>query len=177
MLCITLALADEPDHILHCIGYWRENARSFLVTYEKEDALSPFRCWVYNRIGYQRLLLSRGAASYCGIQQEPDSANWTYGASLALDLYENERLCKQKFWSDFFDFLDLLDIYYWLLVTDDDCPLRFIDGSDPWMPIGQYGLLTSTAVLNRLSSYWTVTINLILYFIRVVTLKELFEIE
>ncbi|XP_055338590.1 uncharacterized protein LOC129588417 [Paramacrobiotus metropolitanus] len=37
---------DEPDYILHCIGFWRENARSFLVTYEKEDALSPFRCWL-----------------------------------------------------------------------------------------------------------------------------------
>lgn len=41
-----LTAADEPDNYLQCVGYWQENQQSYLVTYDTEDPVSPFRCWV-----------------------------------------------------------------------------------------------------------------------------------
>jgi hypothetical protein len=46
MLCLILAIADEPDHILTCVGFWMEDMRSYLITFDEEDAISKFRCWV-----------------------------------------------------------------------------------------------------------------------------------
>ena len=42
MFCII----DEPDNYLQCVGYWQENQQSYLVTYDTEDSVSKFRCWV-----------------------------------------------------------------------------------------------------------------------------------
>ena len=38
--------ADEPDNILTCVGYWMEDMKSYLVTWDEEDAISAYRCWV-----------------------------------------------------------------------------------------------------------------------------------
>ncbi|CAN8028713.1 unnamed protein product, partial [Ixodes persulcatus] len=37
---------SEPDYELKCIAFWKENLRSYLITYNKEDAYSKYRCWV-----------------------------------------------------------------------------------------------------------------------------------
>jgi hypothetical protein len=39
-------LIDEPDRELNCVGYWMEDMLSYMVTYDEEDAVTPFRCWV-----------------------------------------------------------------------------------------------------------------------------------
>ncbi|WAR23603.1 hypothetical protein MAR_037272, partial [Mya arenaria] len=66
---------DEPDNYLMCVGYWMEDMKSYLVTWDEEDAISSYRCWI--------------ATDY----QIP-------GTGLFLDLTENERLfddCPQRF--------------------------------------------------------------------------------
>lgn len=39
---------DIPDRELNCAGYWLEDMRSYMITYDLEDAVSAFRCWVRN---------------------------------------------------------------------------------------------------------------------------------
>ena len=36
----------DPDYKLKCIGFWKENLRSYLITYDELDAFSKYRCWV-----------------------------------------------------------------------------------------------------------------------------------
>lgn len=43
---LALTCAGEPDYELKCIAFWKENLRSYLITYNKEDAYSKYRCWV-----------------------------------------------------------------------------------------------------------------------------------
>jgi len=37
---------DIPDRELNCVGYWLEDMKSYMITYDMEDAISTFRCWV-----------------------------------------------------------------------------------------------------------------------------------
>lgn len=37
---------DEPDNYLTCVGFWMEDMKSYLITWDEEDAVSSFRCWV-----------------------------------------------------------------------------------------------------------------------------------
>lgn len=30
----------DPDYVLKCIGYWKENLKSYLITYDELDPLS-----------------------------------------------------------------------------------------------------------------------------------------
>jgi len=39
---------DIPDRELNCVGYWLEDMKSYMITYDMEDAISEFRCWVSN---------------------------------------------------------------------------------------------------------------------------------
>ncbi|GFR94202.1 hypothetical protein ElyMa_004396600 [Elysia marginata] len=39
---------EEPDHVLTCVGFWMEDMRSYLITYDEEDAISKFRCWRFD---------------------------------------------------------------------------------------------------------------------------------
>ena len=34
---------------LQCVGYWKENLKSYLITYDQLDAFTKYRCWVYQR--------------------------------------------------------------------------------------------------------------------------------
>ncbi|GAB1605325.1 uncharacterized protein LOC115222299 [Argonauta hians] len=97
---------DEPDNILKCVGYWMEDLRSYLITYDDEDAVSNFRCWVYERTSWTTLIMSRAANAKCKKEQTAYSFQ-SDGATLKLELYENERLY-------------------------DDCPQRFDHGFDPY---------------------------------------------
>ena len=31
---------------MQCIGYWKENLKSYLITYDQLDAFTKYRCWV-----------------------------------------------------------------------------------------------------------------------------------
>jgi len=41
-----IMIVDIPDRELSCVGYWLEDMRSYMITYDLEDAVSKFRCWV-----------------------------------------------------------------------------------------------------------------------------------
>lgn len=48
-ICIDLysnfTHTGDPDYKLKCIGFWKENLKSYLITYDELDAFS-YRCWV-----------------------------------------------------------------------------------------------------------------------------------
>jgi len=47
------SVVDIPDRELNCVGYWLEDMKSYMITYDMEDAISTFRCWVsYMYINY-----------------------------------------------------------------------------------------------------------------------------
>lgn len=93
---------DEPDHILTCVGFWLEDMNSYLITYDEEDAVSKFRCWVYERVSWTEVALSRAETARCPKNQVSTSYQIN-GARLYLQLMESERLF-------------------------DDCPPRFDSG-------------------------------------------------
>lgn len=45
---------------MKCIGFWKENLKSYLITYDDLDPLSKYRCWVYQRADLNRVLMSQG---------------------------------------------------------------------------------------------------------------------
>jgi len=89
-----MPFVDEPDNYLQCVGYWQENQLSYLVTYDTEDSVAIFRCWVYERLGWKDIRMSRALRAACGPNQTPRSYSEAEGASLRLDLHENERECE-----------------------------------------------------------------------------------
>jgi hypothetical protein len=50
----------DPDYKMKCIGFWKENLKSYLITYDELDPLSKYRCWVYQRADLNRVLMSQG---------------------------------------------------------------------------------------------------------------------
>ncbi len=98
---------SDPDYRMQCIGYWKENLKSYLITYDQLDAFTKYRCWVYQRADLNKMLMSMSVGPYCDLLQDVDSANWTQGAVVSLTLDENER-------------------------EFDRCPMYFNDGEDPW---------------------------------------------
>jgi len=99
---------SDPDYKMKCIGFWQENLKSYLITFDDLDPLSKYRCWVYQRADLNRVLMSQAVGPYCHIKQDVTSWNYTEGAVVALDMIEYER-------------------------ERDQCPLHFDDGSNPWM--------------------------------------------
>ncbi|XP_060593949.1 uncharacterized protein LOC132748376 [Ruditapes philippinarum] len=97
---------DEPDNTLTCVGFWMEDMKSYLVTWDEEDAISAFRCWVYERKSWTGVYMSRAQNARCPREQSAKSA-MIPGTGLALDLTESERLF-------------------------DDCPQRFDPGANPY---------------------------------------------
>ncbi|XP_043232502.1 uncharacterized protein LOC122386877 [Amphibalanus amphitrite] len=104
---------SDPDYKMQCVGFWRENLRSYLITYDELDPISKYRCWVYIRTDINRIKMSQAVGSFCNINQRADSSNYTEGAAVFLDLRENER-------------------------ERDRCPLYFDDGENPWEKKDQY---------------------------------------
>ena len=43
---MTQTVPDIDDWQLTCVGYWDEDWKSYLITWDPEDATSHFRCWV-----------------------------------------------------------------------------------------------------------------------------------
>ncbi|CAH2241500.1 jg10667 [Pararge aegeria aegeria] len=98
---------SDPDYRMKCIGYWKENLKSYLITYDELDPFSKYRCWVYQRADLNRVLMSQALGPYCDLQQDVTSWNYTEGAAVAIEMEEYER-------------------------ERDQCPMHFDDGSDPW---------------------------------------------
>lgn len=81
----------DPDYLMKCVGYWKENLRSYLITFDELDPLSPYRCWVYQRADLNRVLMSQAVGAFCHIKQDVTSWNYTEGAVVAIDMTEYER--------------------------------------------------------------------------------------
>lgn len=45
---------------MKCVGYWKENLKSYLITYDELDPFSKYRCWVYQRADLNKVLMSQG---------------------------------------------------------------------------------------------------------------------
>ncbi|GFU09328.1 uncharacterized protein NPIL_86011, partial [Nephila pilipes] len=82
---------SEPDYKMKCIGFWKENLKSYLITYDEEDAYSRYRCWVYQKADLNRLLMSESVGAFCHIKQDVTSYNASEGAQVALFMDEYER--------------------------------------------------------------------------------------
>ncbi|KAK7861906.1 hypothetical protein R5R35_010939 [Gryllus longicercus] len=99
---------SDPDYKMKCIGFWKENLKSYLITYDELDAFSKYRCWVYQRADLNRVLMSQALGAYCDLKQDVTSWNQSEGAAVAIDMTEYER-------------------------ERDQCPMHFDDGSYPWV--------------------------------------------
>ncbi|XP_012271106.1 uncharacterized protein LOC105694740 [Orussus abietinus] len=97
-----------PDYKMKCIGFWKENLKSYLITYDELDPYSKYRCWVYQRADLNRVLMSQAIGPFCDLKQDVTSSNYTEGAAVALEMEEYER-------------------------ERDQCPMYFDDGSNPWL--------------------------------------------
>ncbi|XP_015607932.1 uncharacterized protein LOC107273857 [Cephus cinctus] len=104
---------STPDYIMKCIGFWKENLKSYLITYDELDPFSKYRCWVYQRADLNRVLMSQAIGPFCDLEQDVTSSNYSEGAAVALELQEYER-------------------------ERDQCPMHFDDGSNPWVESENY---------------------------------------
>lgn len=71
---------------MKCIGYWKENLKSYLITYDELDPFSKYRCWVYQRADLNRVLMSQAIGPFCDLKQDVTSQNFTEGAAVTLEL-------------------------------------------------------------------------------------------
>lgn len=104
---------SDPDYKMKCIGYWKENLKSYLITYDELDPFSKYRCWVYQRADLNRVLMSQAIGPFCDLKQDVTSWNYTEGAAVAIEMQEYER-------------------------ERDQCPMHFDDGSNPWIHSEHY---------------------------------------
>ncbi|XP_060082564.1 uncharacterized protein LOC132561872 [Ylistrum balloti] len=129
---------DVSDHILMCVGFWMEDYRSYLITWDEEDAISAFRCWVYERTSWTDVMMSRSQNARCPRAQTAQDYMMA-GTGLSLRMTESERLF-------------------------DDCPQRFDPGINPYKkPTTIYVLSKSNAVSP--SKFFLVLAACLLFFI------------
>nr|CAI5817993.1 unnamed protein product [Callosobruchus analis] len=76
---------------MKCVGFWKENLKSYLITYDELDPLSKYRCWVYQRADLNRVLMSQAIGPFCDLKQDVYSWNYTEGATVAIEMQEYER--------------------------------------------------------------------------------------
>nr|CAH7756050.1 unnamed protein product [Callosobruchus chinensis] len=123
---------SDPDYKMKCVGFWKENLKSYLITYDELDPLSKYRCWVYQRADLNRVLMSQAIGPFCDLKQDVYSWNYTEGATVAVEMQEYER-------------------------ERDQCPMHFDDGTNPWLnreneiQIFDFGYFYSSGHLNSLS--------------------------
>ncbi|OAD53054.1 hypothetical protein WN48_10856 [Eufriesea mexicana] len=75
-----------PDYKMKCIGFWKENLKSYLITYDELDPFSKYRCWVYQRADLNKVLMSQAIGPFCDLKQDVTSSNYTEGAAVAVEL-------------------------------------------------------------------------------------------
>nr|CAD7460289.1 unnamed protein product [Timema tahoe] len=90
-LTMFCPLTGDPDYRMKCIGFWKENLKSYLITYDELDPFSKYRCWVYQRADLNRVLISQAIGPFCDLKQDVTSWNSSEGASVALEMQEYER--------------------------------------------------------------------------------------
>ncbi|XP_066960494.1 uncharacterized protein udt isoform X1 [Macrobrachium rosenbergii] len=95
----------DPDYKLKCIGYWKENLRSYLITYNELDPYSKYRCWVYQRADLNKILMSQSVGPFCNMHQTVHGDGPGSAVSIRMVEYEREH---------------------------DRCPMHFDDGANPW---------------------------------------------
>ncbi|XP_072382386.1 uncharacterized protein udt [Diabrotica undecimpunctata] len=124
---------SDPDYRMKCIGFWKENLKSYLITYDELDPFSKYRCWVYQRADLNKILMSQAIGPFCDLKQDVYSWNYTEGASVAIEMQEYER-------------------------ERDQCPMYFDDGTDPWLYtdkeiiIFDFGYLRSASNIPNISA-------------------------
>lgn len=89
-----IRIYEMYDFVYQCAGHWRENARSYMITFDRDEPFQKFRCWVYERRDLFTIYLSRSIGSACGFNQTSSSYLPEDGADLWLELQENERIRK-----------------------------------------------------------------------------------
>jgi hypothetical protein len=114
---------DMPDRELNCVGYWLEDMKSYMITYDMEDAVSAFRCWVYERLDWRDMVASRAIRAACSPTQTAYSKTEAEGASLHLTLKESERL--------------------W-----DSCPQRYDTGANPYLKLLQINVMDGSSTIH-----------------------------
>ena len=62
---LTVTVLDIPDRELNCVGYWLEDMKSYMITFDLEDAVSNFRCWVCFVVWFAILLNFTCDYLYC----------------------------------------------------------------------------------------------------------------
>ncbi|CAL4091856.1 unnamed protein product [Meganyctiphanes norvegica] len=107
----TEDIYSDPDFKLKCVGYWKENMKSYLITYDELDPISRYRCWVYQRADINRIIMSQSVGPFCNLQQTVHAKTTYEGAAVSLYMIEYER-------------------------EHDRCPMHFDDGSNPWKKPG-----------------------------------------
>lgn len=123
---------DVSDHELTCVGFWMEDYKSYLVTWDEEDAISSFRCWVYERASWTTLHMSRAQNARCNKKQEALDYQMA-GTGLMLEMIENERLF-------------------------DNCPQRFDSGVNPYKLPNTIWVLNTAAGVRV--SHWIYSLTL-----------------
>jgi len=124
---------DQPDREHTCAGYWLEDMKSYMITYDEEDPIAKFRCWVYERLDWRDIVMSRATRGACGVNQTAYSYLPSEGASLHLILKEDERL--------------------W-----DQCPQRFTTGANPYQKVLTISVISASSYLWPLSLSSTLAI-------------------
>lgn len=100
---------SDPDYKLKCVGYWKENLKSYLITYDELDPYSKYRCWVYQRADLNKILMSQSVGPFCNLHQTVHGTGG--GSAVAIKMVEYER-------------------------EHDRCPMHFDDGANPWQEPG-----------------------------------------
>uniref|UniRef100_A0A182NG79 Uncharacterized protein n=1 Tax=Anopheles dirus TaxID=7168 RepID=A0A182NG79_9DIPT len=139
---------SDPDYRMKCIGYWQENLKSYLITYDDLDPLSKYRCWVYQRADLNRVLMSQAVGAFCDINQDVTSWNYTEGAVVAVDMTEYER-------------------------ERDQCPMHFDDGENPWLETENF-ITVFPWVIYRSTAALSSTLTSFLISVAAVCLKVFF---
>ncbi|OAF71739.1 hypothetical protein A3Q56_00488 [Intoshia linei] len=114
---------DRVDNKLMCVGYWMEGMKSHLITYDLDDVVSKFRCWIYERTNWRTIVMSRSTRAVCNEIQTSKSRYPNEGASLLLKLHEAERI-------------------------NDECPQVYVDGKNPYESIYQVKSLKGQNMTN-----------------------------
>ena len=146
---------SDPDYRMQCIGYWKENLKSYLITYDQLDAFTKYRCWVRSTTTSNskwpwqfclHLNLSLGVSKgrleqsldvhVCGTILRPCTGCW----QRQLDSGSSCKPCHgwkwTRMWVHYYSYLictikphPILALY----ITAGGCPMYFNDGSDPWV--------------------------------------------
>lgn len=140
---------SDPDYRMKCIGFWQENLKSYLITYDDLDPLSKYRCWVYQRADLNRVLMSQAVGAFCDVRQDVTSWNYTEGAVVAVDMTEYER-------------------------ERDQCPMHFDDGENPWQETENYIKVFPWLIYRSATSAMDGTVNAFLVSMAALLLKLLF---